>query len=318
MMFADKNPALFPIISQHVKLLESATSNGLLHGGMHYTDIGAEPCVHHTFCHAKSASYLLDDTNLFEKELIPENDVKSRSSLPAVMRPKDAEIWLINRGDFRVTITNYDWVYGKGITPSGGTLTLLFNRDTGPLIASGMNENVTPETANMQAFIGLDFEPVMPRVELIENGKRYHSANCLSASASIQDGEHETRLVFSGNVVDSDQRGPVKNSSYEYVYNISDTDGIHIQVECSDDLAARGALFYLPIIQSNQDKITQTDRNTLQIGRGTKTLEIVSSEGFEHVPELKPVFNYSPGFKVLPFHFPMQRKTPMILDLKIK
>ena len=46
---------------RNLELYKACTHQGLLMGGPHYARHGEEPCIHHTFCHAKVLAEALDE-----------------------------------------------------------------------------------------------------------------------------------------------------------------------------------------------------------------------------------------------------------------
>lgn len=314
LLLSDKDHSFLSYADKHIKLLDTATNGGLLHGGMHYHEDGIEACVHHTFCHAKAFSYLLDDTRVFDRKISYE---EKPALTPALLKPSDAEVWIINRGDWRATVSNYDWVYGKGITPTGGTLTLLFNKYFGPLLAAGMNEKVMPESANMQSFTNIDFVPVTPRLEIIKDGKRYHSANCLTANSKVLESDTYTSLHFSGDLVDADQNKPLEDASYNIEYRFYEQGNITVSIDCSPGLKTAGAIFNLPIVHARTDEFLH-DNGTIVMKRGEKSFRVSSSTISEDPTKLKSIFNYSPGFRAKPIQFSLEQKEPLTLTLEVK
>jgi hypothetical protein len=105
---------------RNLEQLAACTHAGLLHGGPHYDRHGVPPCVHHTFTHAKALATVLD------------RGAGSEPSAPRVRLPRDEpyglrrfpEIgtWLASLGEWRATVTEYDWEYqpAGGGHPSGG------------------------------------------------------------------------------------------------------------------------------------------------------------------------------------------------------
>jgi len=60
-LMADRNPAFGTAAYLSTELLARCTSDGLLHGGLHYQTHGIKPCIHHTFAHAKPLTTLMHE-----------------------------------------------------------------------------------------------------------------------------------------------------------------------------------------------------------------------------------------------------------------
>ena len=90
-------------------LYKQCSQEGLLYGGPHYAAHGEEPCIHHTFCHAKVLASMLDCGKWSSRnELIP-----SEQAAPLMFYP-EIDTWKISKGGFLGTVTGYDFEYMKG------------------------------------------------------------------------------------------------------------------------------------------------------------------------------------------------------------
>lgn len=102
--FADKEPMFSEIAYRNLMLLKKCTYDGLLFGGPMYRENGYRACVHHTFCHAKSLCYVLDN-NLcrhIEGPISCETD-------KGIAKVESAGIFIINKDTYRATVSGYDF-----------------------------------------------------------------------------------------------------------------------------------------------------------------------------------------------------------------
>jgi hypothetical protein len=59
-LLADRDPRFGEAARRNLELMAVCTHNGLLYGGLDYFAHGDQPCIHHTFTHAKALATVLD------------------------------------------------------------------------------------------------------------------------------------------------------------------------------------------------------------------------------------------------------------------
>ncbi|NLN45555.1 MAG: hypothetical protein GX153_03160 [Clostridiaceae bacterium] len=181
-VLCDLHPAFAEAALRNTRLLAACTHDGLLHGGLHYHSHGEPPCVHHTITHANALAAAL------------ECGAKDGGEGPAVPLPCDhpaplrhypeIDTWKIAVGDWHATVTGYDFGIDAGHA-TGGTLTLLWHRRLGPVIASSVVDYRLVEPLNMQLPLNrARHRPLTPRVERLSGKRRY--AQCYDTRADIR------------------------------------------------------------------------------------------------------------------------------------
>ncbi|WP_315815687.1 hypothetical protein [Paraflavitalea speifideaquila] len=61
-LLADRDPRFYKVALKNTELLQQYTHEGLLYGGPHYLSHKVLSSVHHTFCHIKALTTILDHT----------------------------------------------------------------------------------------------------------------------------------------------------------------------------------------------------------------------------------------------------------------
>lgn len=115
---------------------------------MNYHDCGVEACIHHTFGHAKALASFLN-----QPVVTPAPVPLPRDKAYGAKRFEDINTWLVSEGEWRATVTGFDSEYKvKGTHPMGGVLSMLWNKQIGPVFAATMNLYTLIEAPNMQAY----------------------------------------------------------------------------------------------------------------------------------------------------------------------
>src|SRR5277367_1348629 len=63
-LLADHEPKFREVAYRNLELMSACTHNKVLYGGPHYFEHGDQPCIHHTFTHAKALATVLDSDAL--------------------------------------------------------------------------------------------------------------------------------------------------------------------------------------------------------------------------------------------------------------
>ncbi len=285
------DPVFAEAAHRNLGLYEKCTHNGLLHGGPHYHEHGEAPCVHHTFCHAKVLAMALDvGITSTENVSIPSD------TPPSLVYYKEADTYKIAKGDYRGTITGYDFPFIAGGHASGGTLTMLWHKDAGPLIASSVTNYTMAEPTNMQLTLKkAQHRPLTSRIMYESNGKQY--AQCYDYNSSVyakEEGE-STTITVNADLVDINQNKPTYSTTCHIDY-IFDTKAVHIKGKVSGDKVDI-TRFVLPIISKHQEECS-LDGNVAIIQKENARINITASrlEG-----EAKPIFFLPGGFEAREF-----------------
>ena len=244
---APYDPQLLPAAAKHLTLLEKCTPDGSLCGGPRYHKLGQKPCIHHTFSHA---------AGLAEAILLGFRGDEAEARVPvitgeAVKYYPELRLYRIRFGRFVAAITAYDYRYGTytdgAAHCSGGTLSLLYDCKTGPVIAGSVLDYRLTEPFNMQLPEGpLSHRPLILRAELFEYGTLY--STCIDPAAEIITEEYPDRLIFrtrSRFVRISDWRAADEALTLETVYEFTE-DRLQMRFSLSD--YSREVLLHIPVI----------------------------------------------------------------------
>ena len=154
---------------RNLELYKQCTHNGLLYGGRDYKAHNEYPCTHHAFCHAKVLAAVLDSGVCeFERTSIPSDNPEMAKYYP------ELDMWRVAVGGWRADICAYDFNYMKGGHSSGGSLTLLWSKKYGPVIAAGAVDYTLHEAHNQQLSLKKsEHLSAAPRIEAVIDGVRY-------------------------------------------------------------------------------------------------------------------------------------------------
>lgn len=164
-----EDPVFAEAALRNAALYARCTRDGLLYGGPDYFRHGEKPCVHHTFCRAKTlAGSLNGGAYDFERVPLPVEEASG------VARYDELDLLRVSFGGWLADIGGCDHLPFPGAHASGGAVSLLFHRKTGPLIACGAADYRIKEPQNQQ----LPSDPqshrsACPRLEFIYENVRY-------------------------------------------------------------------------------------------------------------------------------------------------
>lgn len=296
-LLAKRAPEFAATAILNLKQLRACTHSGLLYGGPHQRAHGVAPCIHHTFCHAKSLATLLEHPQ-FDPNLIA-TTLPTRATSQGLKFFPEIQVWLVAFGPWRGTVSGYDWFNTKPqmatVQATGGALGLLWHDQIGALCCASLADYVLWEPANMQKLNGPDF-PLTPRVEFLDGGTRY--ANIYDGGATINALEGSSAIVFLvqarllKNVVDKPLADTPK-CKLEYHFT---ADGVKIQAQY-----ARPYRLVLPLLALQTERAAQPDAKTISVIRAGGTVRVESQTALAVEGGLEQrVFNPVPGFEALP------------------
>ena len=155
MYVAHDNPVIAKAVRKNVELLENCTVNGRLYGGLMYHSANEPACIHHAFDHSKSLAVLY-------LEMGEEFDTCLDASLPretdGIRTYQNGYLYTVTKGDFIATVNACDTHIYSGSETGGGTISLLWNKSYGAVMAATLNRFVTTEPLNMQIQRNVDEE----------------------------------------------------------------------------------------------------------------------------------------------------------------
>lgn len=184
--------ALFPLGKEDPVFAEAAwrsfelyrrcTCDGLLLGGPDYAKNGEKACVHHTFCHAKALAAALD-AGLPDFERVPLPSDRQE----AVRYYPELDVYRLACGGWRMDVSGYDFPYPGASHATGGSVSLLWHKATGPLIAVGMVDYALREPHNQQRPAHPKTHCcACPRLEAVVGERQYGQHYCKTARLSAK------------------------------------------------------------------------------------------------------------------------------------
>lgn len=282
---------------RNVELLKQCTHQGLLYGGMHYRSAGYPACIHHTFEHAKGLAVALHrgfGTPEKRQALPREKSYGARYF-------RDLDSWLVATGDWRATVSGYDVGYKMpGGNCHGGTLSMLWHRELGPILAAAMTHYTVEEPANMQLLRGEhNYSPTF-QVRYHEEGKVYSNAYCKRSEIVRRAVDGGEVLTIITELVDITSNSPASGKiPVEIVYEFyADRISVRAKSQAADK---REVELYLPVI-SQADEAYQVGEHNLRLSRDEKELCISTLNSFDLLPMEKNgrAFCPVPGFEFIP------------------
>lgn len=245
---AKRNPVFRKAAARQFELLCRCSSDeGLLYGGLYYEEAGEKPCVHHSFCRAKSLCFLYKGLKEAEKageaplcdlgSLLPREEEYGRRSFPSI------GIELCSVGDYRCTFSENDLIYAKGTNTGNGTLTLLWHGKRGAVLAANMAHYNQVEPLNMQRQMGeVQEKCIAPRIE--KDG--FSSMNDTQSRVECDYSEGVFTYRVNGTLTDADGKR-AEDGAFSLQFTVT-KDGVAIFAK-----APEGAGLYLPVCTHPED-----------------------------------------------------------------
>lgn len=226
---------------RNAELYARCTRGGLLDGGRDYGEVGELPCSHHAFCHAKVIAGSLD-SGLYDFERVPLPCESARG----VIRFPELDVLRVSYGGWIADVSGYDHSLFPGDHASGGTLSLLWHKKTGPLIACGAADHRIREQFNQQLPSDASLlRCACPRVELSADGVRYTQYYCLDAKISCTEDACGATAVSEGCL--RDEKGvSLPGGDFTVRYEFGD-DVLRVRGGVAPEIAGN-TLFILPLI----------------------------------------------------------------------
>ncbi len=276
-LIADKDPIFAEAAQRNFEMYKYCSGDGFLYGGYMYKDALEEPCLHHSFCHAKALAAMIDNGFTYKQKVVLPRDEEY-----GLKYFESAHLNLISIGDFRATVSDYDIVAYDGAAKTGGTITMLWNKKVGP-VSVAANANYKPaEPRNMQLSRHLD---VMDNTAIrIKNG-RFESVNETDAVCVSEVLEESICIKATGKLKDTSMK---EGGSYELEY-IFTKDGVEIYA-----LSENNGKLVVPIVCARADKIEKEERKVV-LHRSGADVTVKSSSTISMPLDLN--FNVVGGFE---------------------
>jgi hypothetical protein len=338
-LLAQHEPKFLEVAHRNLELMSACTHNNLLYGGPDYFAHGDQPCIHHTFTHAKSLATALNSNaaTAISKAVIstgggaPAAAVEKSASLPLTPAPRlslprdepyglksypEIGTHLASIGHWRATVTEYDFEYiervqsggggaGGGGHASGGALSLLYHQALGPILTASMTEYQMIEISNQQAFLDKPHMPLTPRIESVAKQTYTSLSDFEAALTSTATPTQITFEVHGRLLTASHQPLPHGEAHYHLSYALTKST---VEIIASVEAPSHTPLqFILPVISQSTETVAQPDPGTVSLtkARGTLTVRTNAPHGFEAIPKQR-TFNLVPGFECLPLTIAMQ------------
>lgn len=299
---AEKNPAFLTAALRNAELLRACTRDGLLHGGPHYVSHGVKPCVHHTFCHAKTLAGALHYGA----------DLKPPASLPPLPRAiaqgvkhyPEMDVTLAAIGPWRATFSAYDWTYKPGLFQAkGGAPGILWHEQLGPVLSASLAQYLRVEAANMQpAPEGGDF-PLTVRIERrTAGGDWFTNLHDNTAKIRSEASAEGHRIIVETHLLSAQQKDPVEGPCrFEIIYHLT-PEKFSITARPLDPMEADWSLV-VPVIARSDESATQVAPTRWEIAKPAGRLRVTSPSPVKRMPSRhERVFNLVPGLEALPLH----------------
>jgi len=325
-LLAAYDPAFREVAQRNLEQMAACTHDGLLYGGPDYFLHGDRACIHHTFTHAKALATVLDrdhsQLTSSQRTKLPRDEAYGVKTYPEIGTR------LAAIGDWRATVTDYDFNYveevqtngsSKGGHVTGGALSFLYHCGVGPLLTASMTEYSMIEISNQQVFLDKPHMSLTPRIEYVTDKNTYTSVN--DYTAQILSKASPTSIAF-----DADGRILTTNrqsvSSEEVRYHLSYflyASIVEITATAGAAHSLDGSLrFLLPVISRTGEAIERPYDHTICIRKpkGTVVVSVDAPHSFEPVPEER-TFNLVPGFECIPLTIAMQSGKELRIRLEV-
>lgn len=299
-LMGDKNPAFGTAAYLSTKLLERCTVNGLLAGGLHYENHGVLPCLHHTFAHAKSLAFVLDNSQTLPE--ITKTAPVPRSLEYGIKHFKDLEVWLVSTGPWRATVSANDVVFKKPLSQAatGGSLAVLWHKKVGPLFTASMTEYLLVEPYNQQPQPDGEDIALTPRVEVTKDGSWF--TNLYDRKADVLASQAPGKSVVSVKTqLTNKERKILDDTQFYLTYSFDDEVTKITAMRKNWDEKSDVASMVLPLISPNHEKVTQVSNKQIEVHKEGGTVIVSANAPITIMKTAKSrVFNMVPGMEALP------------------
>ena len=298
-------------------MLEKCTYNGILYGGPDYISNNVQPCIHHTFSHAKSLATVLNDKKFknqsFNRLKLPRERIYNLKSF------NDVGTHLISTGKWRATVTCNDSEYKVSPHASGGSISLLWHSDLGLLLTDSLfPELKLREPTNMQKNSDNLQLLLTPRLEMMIDNIVYRSSRDLGATVKVRNLNGEVRISVQCKLVSFDLTDiPERAASFQLDYIFNDS-GIEInatalQVPKHDSLA-----FFLPVVSTKDEQVKLASLHQMIVTKKTGEFKITTSgELILLKGDKNRVFSQSPGVEAIPLKIEWNTTSNAKLNIKM-
>lgn len=323
-LLAAHDPRFAEVARRNTELMRACTHDGLLYGGPDYAAHGEDPCIHHTFTHAKALATVLDNN----AAQLPAQPVTLPRDRPYNVRSfPEIATHLASVGPWRATVTAYDWEYVEHVQTggssksggghaTGGALSMLYHQKLGPILAASMTKYQMIEISNQQQPKSGQQQCLTPRIEIGEADPFTSLSDDAATLTFTEDGTTAT-FIAKGRMLSATHQAPPSAIRYELRYRIA-AEAIEITGTVYTDstfpLPARLIVPLLarrseapPLVRSVQDeRVAVFSKRTAPLTvRSTRDMALGD-----------PTFNLVPGFEAIPVVLPLQPGTPATIRIE--
>ncbi len=254
LILADRVPYFAECAYRNALLQSECTHGGILYGGPHYHKNGQQPCTHHTFEHAIALAFAVDEID--EKYLVSQN-VPIPSEAHQATYYKSVNTYKITRGDYLATITGYDFDIPFSGHAGGGTLSMLWNKKAGPMIAASVTDYELAEPTNMQQSLDVTHHrSLVPRLVKTVDKIKYSSSFYPSPEMVMYESDESVRVEVKTGLA-TRKTEPLVGAEPEIEYTVSKA-GVKVKISNAADMT-----FRLPLIAGEVEilsgRIDKTD-----------------------------------------------------------
>ena len=247
-------------------------------GGLCQAAAGEPPCVHHTFCHLKT----LPEAAVEEFKPSGAPTALPCDSPFGLRRFTTTDVAIARVGPWRATASASDAYLREGanLAADGGSLTLLWHCDVGPVFASSIAKWKIVEKMNMQEQRRDDVtRSFTPRLETADGEYRSVYDDKVAFTAERLD-DGSVRFGAKGTLCD-DSRKAAENAGFSLDWTIS-ADGVKAVAKCD-----RAATFVVPVLVLPGDAVS-VERGTAKVAKRGGTIVLKSDRDFSQVRTARP------------------------------
>lgn len=324
-LLSDHDPRFLEVARRNLELMRKCTHNGLLYGGPDYFIHGDQPCIHHTFTHAKALATVLDRTKQLEPSVaitLPRDEAYGVKTFPEIGTS------LIAIGDWRATVTEYDWEYVEHVQAAsatggghatGGALSLLYHYKLGPVLTASMTQYQLIELSNQQVFNNAPHMTLTPRIECTAE-QIFTSLSDNEASLTKIATPDEIVFEARGRLLSaSHQPMPEGGARYRLVYRFTAA-GMEISATIESSAThSIPARLIVPVIARSDDQADIAADGSVEIRRKTGDIAATVSTGqsFQPLPRER-TFNLVPGFECVPLEILLKPQEKVCLRIEAR
>jgi hypothetical protein len=296
-LLADRHPAFATAARRNVELLRRCTHDGLLYGGPHYFEHQVPACVHHTFCHAKALTTVLNQSPKISDTSV----ALPRETAVGVREFPEINTYLAAQGPWRATVTGYDWLYHDSGHATGGSLALLYHQQFGVLCAASLAKYLLVEADNMQPLPdNVDF-PLTPRLECRTPDGWFTNLYDLTAKTAVVHEPDGISFQIQTRLVDERRREPEGGAmNFRMTYRLM-AEACMLRIE--PDAAVRGKWsLVLPLVSAESEPVRRLTERSYEVVKpaGRVIVEAGSPLRIQELARAR-AFNLVPGFQAVPF-----------------